>query len=52
MIVPVTAKEEVEKDMKAEELRRRPPENIRRIPKKNYNALGKRTMADVMKEGL
>lgn len=52
VIVPVTAKEEVEKDMKAEELRRRPPENIRRIPKKNYNALGKRTMADVMKEGL
>ena len=52
VIVPVTAKEEVEKDMKAEELRRRPPENVRRIPKKNYNALGKRTMADVMKEGL
>ena len=52
VIVPVTAKEEVEKEMKAEELRRRPPENVRRIPKKNYNALGKRTMADVMKEGL
>lgn len=51
VIVPVTAKEEVEKEMKAEELRRRPQE-IRRIPKKNYNALGKRTMADVMKEGL
>ena len=52
VIVPVTAaKEKVEQDVKAEELRRR-PEPIRRIPSKNYNALGKRTMADVMKEGL
>lgn len=52
VIVPVAAaKEKVEQDVKAEELRRR-PEPVRRIPKKNYNALGKRTMADVMKEGL
>lgn len=53
VIVPATAaKERVEQDMKAEDLRRRPPEAVRRIPRKNYNALGKRTMADVMKEGL
>ena len=51
VIVPLTAKEEVEKDIRAEELRRK-PESVRRIPKKNYNALGKRTMADVMREGL
>lgn len=52
VIVPVAAaKEKVEQDVKAEELRRK-PEPVRRIPKKNYNALGKRTMADVMKEGL
>ena len=51
VIVPVAAaKEKVEQDVKAEELRRR-PEPVLRIPKKNYNALGKRTMADVMKEG-
>ncbi|MBR5901293.1 hypothetical protein IKZ40_02995 [bacterium] len=52
VIVPMTAKEEVERDIRAEEARRRPPERIRRIPSKNYNALGNKTMSDVMKEGL
>ncbi|MBR5623568.1 hypothetical protein IKW72_00975 [bacterium] len=52
VIVPLTAKEEVERDIRSEEARRRPPERVRRIPAKNYNALGNKTMADVMKEGL
>ncbi|MBO7434704.1 hypothetical protein J6U76_01735 [bacterium] len=52
VIVPMKAREEVERDMRAEEARRRPPERVRRIPAKNFNALGNKTMSDVMKEGL
>ncbi len=52
VIVPTTAKQEVERDIRAEEARRRPPERIRKIPAKNYNALGNKTMSEVMKEGM
>ena len=52
VIVPLKAREEVERDIRAEEARRRPPDRVRRIPAKNYNALGNKTMSDVMKEGM
>lgn len=52
VIVPLKARQEVERDIRKEEALRRPPERVQRIPKKNYNALGNKTMADVMKEGL
>lgn len=52
VIVPLKARQEVERDIRREEALRRPPERVQRIPKKNYNALGNKTMADVMKEGL
>ena len=52
VIVPLKARQEVERDIRREDALRRPPERVQRIPKKNYNALGNKTMADVMKEGL
>jgi len=52
VIVPLKARQEVERDIRREEALRRPPERVQRISKKNYNALGNKTMADVMKEGL
>ena len=52
VIVPLTAREEVEKDLQKERDLREVPKAPKRIERKNYNAIGKRTMADIMRDGL